>query len=109
LGERVVAENPNEWDLDDSLPDPDQSTWRKIVATVHRDDGTVVDVELLRPALWVWEAGLFAGGQTRLDLEEIEVHGWAHVHSIEASPAISSGPGEVVTGRFITRRATYYG
>jgi hypothetical protein len=49
LGARVPTKNPKPWEYDDSLPDPVQADWAKISITMHRNDGGIVDAELIRP------------------------------------------------------------
>ncbi len=34
-----TAVNPQTWDDDDSLPDPDRNAWPKVDLTITRDDG----------------------------------------------------------------------
>jgi hypothetical protein len=48
LGARVPTKNPKPWEYDDSLPDPVQADWAKISITMHRNDGGIVDAELIR-------------------------------------------------------------
>lgn len=62
-----------------------------------------MDFEVLRPQDWV-EANGIAGSLLPLNIEVLEVDGLAFVHSVEPCPAIASGPGDVVTGRFVTRQ-----
>ena len=49
LGARIPTKNPKPWEFDDSLPDPVQADWAKISITMHRNDGGIVDAELIRP------------------------------------------------------------
>jgi hypothetical protein len=67
-------------------------------------NGTLVDVELLRPARWVADRRLIAGGGIDLWLSEIEVRGSGKVISIEPFGELESSSGRVVTGRFKTLR-----
>lgn len=39
LGSRIGTKNPQVWDYDDSLPEPDSYSWSKIELTITRDDG----------------------------------------------------------------------
>ena len=49
LGARIPTKNPKPWEFDDSLPDPVQADWAKISIMMHRNDGGIVDAELIRP------------------------------------------------------------
>jgi len=40
---------PRRWEFDDSLAEPDQGSWAKVCFTVEREDGQMVDAEMLRP------------------------------------------------------------
>ncbi len=103
IGTRVVAENPQPWEFDDSLPEPDAATWRLLRAVVARSDGGLVNVELIRPAAWIAEHALAAGQTLELHLEELNVSGTAWIEAIEPCPEIEPGSGRVVLGRFISR------
>ena len=105
LGDRVIGENPDSLDVDPDLADPVAARYRRIAATVLKEDGTAVDIELLRPAAFVNALDLTPGSQLPLQLAELDVRGVAIVTEITASPTIQSGEGEVVTGRFVTRTA----
>lgn len=100
----MPTKNPKPWEYDDSLPEPDESTWQVVKFTVERKDGGVVDAELLRPRSWVEANGLDVGRLLPIDIEELQIEGSATVTAIESAPAIPGGEGSAVTGRFITRR-----
>ncbi|TWT84862.1 hypothetical protein CA13_63430 [Planctomycetes bacterium CA13] len=104
LGARVPTKNPRPWEYDDSLPDPDEETWSKVIFTVERKDGQMVDAEILRPTSWLTANGIEAGALLPINLPELEVHGEAFVESIEPCPLIAAGEGSVVTARFVTRQ-----
>jgi hypothetical protein len=104
LGSLVPTKNPKPWEYDDSLPDPDESTWQQVTLTVERSDGATVDVELLRPSSWVEQNELASGRRLPIQIPELEVSGWATVHDVEACPTLAVGEGSFVTGRFVTRR-----
>ncbi|PHQ33170.1 polymorphic toxin-type HINT domain-containing protein [Rhodopirellula bahusiensis] len=75
-------------------------------AEIEREDGARVEVELLRPLTWIEEQGFQTGARLHLQLEELNVAGWATIRSIEPCTPLSDGHGNLVTGRFITRSAT---
>ncbi len=104
LGSRVSTANPKPWEHDFSLPEPDQDTWLQIDMIAHRDDGGVVEVQLLRPRDLVESTGVIVGATLPFEVPELQVSGTAHVTKISPAPAISSGDGHAVTGRYVTRR-----
>ncbi|MEO8272268.1 MAG: polymorphic toxin-type HINT domain-containing protein [Aureliella sp.] len=104
LGARVPTKNPKPWEYDDSLPEPHEASWAKISITVKRNDGGVVDAELLRPRSWVKANDVQVGPLLRLNLPELEIAGLATVNSIAPCPVIATGEGSVITGRFATHR-----
>jgi Colicin D/Pretoxin HINT domain len=103
LGARVPTKNPKPWEYDDSLPDPVQADWAKIAITMHRNDGGIVDAELLRPRWWIAQQNIVAGKHLPLNIEELQVRGSAMVTSVEDCPEIAGGQGSVVTAKFLTR------
>jgi len=104
LGSRIGTKNPQSWDYDDSLPEPDSYSWSKIELTITRDDGVVIDVELLRPDQWILDNDVFVGSEIPIHVAELDVHGTATVTALSACPGLAAGDGEVVTGRFVTRQ-----
>jgi hypothetical protein len=103
LGARIPTKNPKPWEYDDSLPEPDQATWAKVSITMHRNDGGIVDAELLRPRWWIAQHNIVAGKLLPMNIEELQVHGSAIVTSIDECPEIAGGEGRVVTATFKTR------
>jgi hypothetical protein len=103
LGARVPTKNPRPWEFDASLPEPDQATWAKLSLTMFRDDGGVVDAELIRPQAWIRQHGIEAGQLLPMHIEELQVRGSVLVNSIGPCPVIATGEGSVVTARFCTR------
>ncbi len=80
LGQRVIGENPDPFDVDPDFTDPVQSETKRIAATVLKEDGTAVDIEILRPASFVKSLGLVTGSQLPLHLAELDIQGksWGH-------------------------------
>jgi Pretoxin HINT domain len=106
LGARVPTKNPKPWEYDSRLPEPVQETWAKLSATVVREDGAVVDIELIRPRAWV-EANRFeVGAEMQVSLPELQIAGRVRITAIDDCPEILDGDGSVVTGRFITREVS---
>ncbi len=71
---------------------------------MHRNDGGIVDADLIRPKSWIEANRIEAGKLLPMDIEELQVTGHAEVASIDACPAIADGEGSVVTARFVTRQ-----
>lgn len=101
LGDRVPGRNPNRDEVDSALPDPNPETWRNLKLSLTHEDGGRVRLELLRPLAWIEMHGAETGRDIFLELAEMGVIGRAQVLSISDCPAIPSGPGNVVTGKFI--------
>jgi hypothetical protein len=98
----VPTKNHNRFEVDPQ-PDPEQATWAKLSITVERNDGGIVDAEIIRPRSWILANGLCAGRVLPLNLPELEVTGLALVTSIDECPPIADGEGSVVTALFVTR------
>jgi hypothetical protein len=80
-----------------------QADWAKISITMHRNDGGIVDAELIRPRWWIAQHNIIAGKHLPMNIEELQVHGSALVKSIDDCPEIADGEGSVVTATFKTR------
>jgi hypothetical protein len=100
IGQRAWGGNPLRDQVDFSLPEPDEATWRLLRLTMTKSDGRELAIELLRPLTWIAERQATVGGTIELDLPELGAQGPAEVLAIEPSPKIQSGPGQVVTGTF---------
>lgn len=70
---------------------------------MHRNDGGIVDAELLRPRWWIAHHKIIAGKFLPMNIEELQVEGSALVTSIDDCPEIAGGEGSVVTATFNTR------
>ena len=105
LGSRIGTNNPEPWTVQRSVATGDEANLRVITAEVIRDDGTHVGIELLRSVEYINQLGLIAGGRLYMELEELNVAGWVQLHSIEPCPPLCDGPGNLVTGRFVTVQA----
>jgi hypothetical protein len=104
LGSRVITENPRHEDYDHSLPIPDEANWVQVQMQVKRNDGSLVDAQLLRPRRWVDERGLTVGSLISMSLSELQIDGEAEITALLTCPPLANGEGEVVTGRFVTRQ-----
>jgi hypothetical protein len=100
VGERVLGLNPDRDEVDHSLPEPDQKTWRLLQLAMLKADGDRLDIELLRPLDWLAARGAAVGRTIHLDLSELGAEGAAEVLAIEPCPPIPAGLGRVVTATF---------
>jgi hypothetical protein len=105
LGDRVLGTNPNREEVDEFAPEPDPATWRAIRLVMTKEDGSHIDIELLRPLDWIALHAATMGATIHLDLPEMGAEGPAVVTAIEPCPTIEVGAGNVVTGRFIHEAA----
>jgi hypothetical protein len=72
--------------------------------TMVRDDGGIVDAELIRPWAWIRSHRIGAGKPLPMNIPELPVTGVAMVTYIGECPTISEGEGSVITARFLTRQ-----
>ena len=81
---------------------------RLLTLVHHRDDGSSVEITLLRDPEWIADYGAHVGGTVLLDLPEMAAVGPAHVLAIDESPRIDQGPGRLITGTFHHTAADVY-
>ena len=105
LGARILTENPRPEDVDYSLPEPEQASWRRIAMRIVRHDGAVTEIQLLLPLAWIENLGLAVGRFTPAQYPELNLHGTAEVTAIDPCPEIDEGLGAVVTGTVVTYNA----
>ncbi|QDU88602.1 hypothetical protein Pla175_19820 [Pirellulimonas nuda] len=101
VGQRVwVGENPSsELDLrfgDDVVC----ADWRQMTLRAPKRGGGHAEVEMLRPAWWLEEHGVRAGGEVDIEVPECGIEGRAKVLGVGPCPPIPPGPGRVVTATF---------
>jgi hypothetical protein len=72
--------------------------------TMVRDDGGIIDAELIRPWAWIRSHRIGAGKPLPMNIPELQVTGVAIVTSIGECPTIAEGEGSVITARFLTRQ-----
>ncbi|WP_144985984.1 Hint domain-containing protein [Gimesia aquarii] len=101
IGERLLGKNPIQDEVDEFVPDIIPSEWRLLHLTMHKANGKRLDMQFLRPLDWIKSNGAKLGATIDLDLPEFGAKGPAKVVLIEPCPPIKSGPGNVVTGKFI--------
>jgi hypothetical protein len=102
IGARVPTKNPNRWEVQ-NLPEPEEATWAKLTLLIERNDGAVIDAELIRPQAWIQAHGLLVGSLLPISILELNVSGLVNVTAIEACPPIADGEGAVITAKFVTR------
>ena len=75
-----------------SVPDAyervDPEGWRVVALRVVESEGSIVDLELLRPVSWLEERGVTLDASFWLDIESVRVYGQAEVLSILDCPLI---------------------
>jgi hypothetical protein len=100
VGERVRTENPTgELDLTFG-EDVDPETWRHLELRLQKPDGTVSEINLLRPATWVEATGAHVGGTLPVDIGETGIRGRAEIMYLGPCPPIQTAKGRIVTGTF---------
>ncbi len=107
VSRRVSTETTPDGDLPGDDPtEVDPATWRLVRLRTAKPAGSdnLVDVELLRPLVWIAACRAVAGSPIRFELPELGISGPACVLAIEPCPEIEAGRGRVVTGTFTTAR-----
>ncbi|WP_010582396.1 hypothetical protein [Schlesneria paludicola] len=105
MGARIPTKNPRPEEYDFEWPEPDESSWVRLTMEWRKTDGGIVDAELLRPRNWVASSHLEIGSIFKVFSTELELNGIAEITAISPCPPLSTGDGEVVTGRLVTRKA----
>lgn len=100
VGMRVKGRNPQATDGRIRLADPDPTSWRKLVLRMRKATGKELQIDLLRPLGWIEHAGAKEGSTIELDLAELGAAGEAEVLAVLPCPAIETGAGSVVSGKF---------
>jgi hypothetical protein len=110
VGQRVLTEATKgsvELSGDDATQ-VDSLTWRLVRLRTAKPAGSdnIVDVELLRPLVWIEQGRAVVGSQMHFELAELGIDGPADVLAIEPCPEIEPGRGRVITGTFTTARCS---
>jgi hypothetical protein len=102
IGYRTSGRNPESVSQPQIKLDVEEmeTNWRFLRLQMTKIDGSVADIELLRPIWWIETREAIAGNTIYLDLAELGAEGEAQVLSVEPSPKIQRSPGNVVTGTF---------
>jgi hypothetical protein len=100
VGNCVLGANPLAEETESDTPRNDPAQWRHVRLRMPEDDGSTVEIDLLRSAEWLRDLGVERGGRIYLDLAELGAAGWAEVLDVGACPEITSHNGNVVTGTF---------
>jgi hypothetical protein len=87
VGDRVLTSDANEQDSSTLV---DELAWRHLKLSLPNENapGDVFELEILRPQSWVEERRCAEGNRVWIDLEELSVHGWAHVNYVGPCPPI---------------------
>ncbi len=106
IGSRVSGDNPRPWEFDDELPEPDQATWMLAHFALQKEDGSWIDVDMIRPAQYWQSQSAIPGNYVLMQFPELEASGLALVKSLDPCPPIAAGSGNVVTARIVTRQTS---
>ena len=90
-GDAILADTRGEGDyaLGETV-DPDTWGWMRLLAP--KTDGTVSQVEMLRPLAWMAERGVEAGGTTHISVPECGIDGDAEVLEVGPCPPVRQCP-----------------
>jgi hypothetical protein len=87
----------------------DAKTWKSAHLTQTQSDGSVFEIELLRPEWWLSKQGFRVNNSVTLHMPEIGAFGAFHVDGIESLSADSLSPlqpgSHYVIGRFVHHNA----
>jgi hypothetical protein len=106
LGSRVPKVNPRPWEYDGARDEPNSDDWAQLTLEYRRDDGSRLDIELLRPKAELERIDAKVGMQIPLHFNELLADGMATIKRIGDCPEIAHGDGNVVTARIVTRTTT---
>ncbi len=101
LCDRSVGEHPDRSKVDETIPDVDPPTWRRLQLRMRKDSGKRLWMKLIEPREVIERMGASVGGTIYLDMPEYGAKGEAEVLSLGPCPPVKSGIGNVVTGKFI--------
>ena len=86
LGDRAMGRNPLREQVDESVPEPDPATWRKLGLHMIKQNGLSLWIELLRSQNWIEATGAKAGKTIHLELPEMGAVGDAEVTYLGPAP-----------------------
>lgn len=92
--------------IDDEEVTPE--AWRSISLEMHKDDGSVTKIDLLRPLWWIEKSNAKVGGIIELSMQEMGIEGEARVLNIGQCKVDSRKADpkyRVVTGKFTHQNA----
>jgi len=97
VGQRALTEETEDslHGLGADLTQVDPATWRLVRLRTSKPAGSdnIVDVELLRPLVWIEQTQAVAGSPIHFELAELGIDGPACVLAIEPCPEIELGRG----------------
>jgi RHS repeat-associated protein len=91
VGDRVLPSS-------DRCENTQLADWVEIELATAGPDGDWFTVKLLRPRTWVDVTGATIGGNVRIELDDLNVAGWAKVISLQSRAPVAKGAGCIVTG-----------
>jgi RHS repeat-associated protein len=95
VGDRVLTSDPNA-----SGTKIEPTSWRHVSLRMPNPECPSednLDLELLRSEAWTQTSHCTSGARIWLDLDEMGLHGWADVVSVDQCSRIQSGKGRVIT------------
>ena len=103
VGEWVHAQNPSLKSTRPIRANIATERCRRLLLRVSKEDGTSLEIELLRDLFWIEKVGASVGGSIELHLEEFGAEGPAQVLDILPCPELVPRPNQhahLVTGTF---------
>ena len=81
--------------------------WRRLTLELERPDGSLAEVELIRPLWWLEQTGAAQGGTIHLEVTEAGLAGKARILSLSDDVTVDSRTayGAIVTGTIFHRNA----
>ncbi|HVC97345.1 MAG TPA: hypothetical protein VND64_26930 [Pirellulales bacterium] len=101
LCDRSVGEHPDRSTVDETIPDVDPPTWRRLQLRMRKAGGNRLWMKLIEPLDVIEQMGAQVGGTVYLDMPEYGAKGEAEVLLLGPCPPVKAGVGNVVTGKFI--------
>jgi hypothetical protein len=101
VGQRVFAHNPQVAEsYRAAWEEPDWTQWRQLRMEMMQEDGSTLQITMIRPIVWQHVSAAQPGAEISLDLPEMGACGTAKVVAVSTCPTVQSGPGQVVTATF---------
>lgn len=98
VGDRVLAPGDNQ--IPGEIDLADLKKWRKVTLRMPNPDGSrdIIELQLLRPIVWVQSSARKGDSEIWLNINELDLKGWATVTETSECPPIQVGEGRIVLG-----------